>query len=291
MGRECPSEECGRYFKLKPGTGLPIDECSCPYCGTKGGSSDFFTEDQLRYAQTYGAKKILEPILSKFAQDIEQMNRGQRGGLIRLEFSVNRKGIRVHNYVEKHLETEVTCDHCGLEFAVYGVFASCPDCRRLNALRVCLASLATTKKKLTLSKDQTLDADLRRDLLRDGLGGAIGAFDAFGKALRVRRTSINPKAKPNLFQDIEALHGELKATGMPGIEQLIGTKNWEEMKWFFQARHIYTHNAGVVDARFVAKQPAYANMLGRILPLDAELIRKSIDSLGVLARDLDARIR
>ena len=219
------------------------------------------------------------------------MNRGQRGGLFSLEFSVKRPGIRVHSYLEKQLETEVTCDRCGLEFAVYGVFASCPDCGQLNALKVCLASLETAKKKLTLSKDQSLDADLRRDILRDALGGANGAFDAFGKALRALRTSLNPKAKSNLFQDIEALDQELQATGMPGIEQLIGRSNWEQIKWFFQARHIYAHNAGVVDARFVAKQPAYTNMMGRILPLDAELIRKSIDSLGVLARDLDARIR
>ena len=291
LGRECPSGKCGQYFKLKPGTGLPIDECSCPYCGTKGDSSDFLTEDQLRYAQTYGAKKILDPILSKFAQDIEQMNRGQRGGLFSLEFSVRRQGIRVHSYIEKQLETEVTCDWCGLEFAVYGVFASCPDCGQLNALKVCLASLETAKKKLTLSKDQRLDADLRRDILRDALAGAIGAFDAYGKALRARRTSFASKAKSNLFQDIEALDGELKAGGMPGIEQSIGTPNWEQMKWFFQARHIYTHNAGVVDARFVAKQPSYGHMLGRILPLEADQIRKSIDCLGILARKLDTRIR
>ena len=291
IGRECPSEECGRYFKLKPGTGLPIDECSCPYCGTKGGSSDFFTEDQLRFAQTYGEKKILDPILSKFTKDIEQMNRGQRGGLFSLEFSVKRPGIRVHSYLEKQLETEVTCDRCGLEFAVYGVFASCPDCGQLNALTVCLASLETAKKKLRLSKDQSLDTDLRLDLLRDALGGAIGAFDAFGKALRARRMSFASKAKSNLFQDIEALDGELKAGGMPGIEQLIGRSNWEQMKWFFQARHIYMHNAGVVDARFVAKQPSYGHMLGRILPLDADRVGQSVDQLSILARKLDATIR
>ena len=291
VGRECPSDECGRYFKLKPGTGLPIDRCRCPYCGAKGDSSDFFTADQLRYARTFGEKKILDPILSKFTKDIEQMNRGQRGGLFSLEFSVKRPGIRVHSYLEKQLETEVTCDRCGLEFAVYGVFASCPDCGQLNALKVCLASLETAKKKLTLSKDQSLDADLRRDILRDALGGAIGAFDAYGKALRARRMSFASKAKSNLFQDIEALDGELKAGGMPGIEQLIGRSNWEQMKWFFQARHIYMHNAGVVDSRFVAKQPSYSHMLGRILPLEADQIRKSIDCLGILARKLDARIR
>ena len=142
-----------------------------------------------------------------------------------------------------------------------------------------------------LSQYESVDPDLRVDLLRDALGGAIGAFDAYGKALRARRTSFPSKAKSNLFQDIEALDGELKAGGMAGIEQSIGTPNWEQMKWFFQARHIYTHNAGVVDARFVAKQPSYRHMLGRILPLDADRVGQSVDQLSILARKLDATIR
>ena len=47
---------------------------------------------------------------------------------------MKRQGIQVHSYIEKQLETAGTCDQCSLEFAVYGVFASCPDCGQLNAL-------------------------------------------------------------------------------------------------------------------------------------------------------------
>ncbi len=290
VGRECPAGECSQYFKLKLGTGLPTDICKCPYCETEGNSAEFMTTDQKAYAQTVAANKIIDPLLGQFAKDMTRLNHNQHRGLIRLGFSVKHTSVRLHRYSEKQLETDVICDNCGLEFAVYGVFASCPDCGQLNALKVCLASLETAKKKLVLSHDKSFDMDLQHSFLQDALGGAISAFDAYGKALRARHTSICPKAKSNLFQDIEMLDVKLQANGLPSIERLIGSSDWEDMKWFFQARHLYVHNAGVVDARFAAKQPTYAHMLGRLLPLDADRIRKNIEALGLLAKELDPKL-
>ena len=291
VGRECPNQDCNRYFKLKPGTGLPTDVTRCPYCETEGNASDFLTTDQVEYARSMVARDIVDPLVKKFASDIERPNRRQPKGLIRLDVSVRYEPVPLHDYVEKQLETEVACDQCRLGFAVYGVFASCPGCGRLNALIVLLGSVETTKKKLRLSSDASLDQDLRQDFLKDALNGAVGAFDAYGKALRAHTSSIRSNAKSNLFQDIEALDLELQAAGIPGVEQLIGASPWESMKRFFQARHIYSHNEGVVDAKFVAKQPTHAHMLGRILPLDADDILKNIDSLSLLARELDSRVR
>ena len=290
IGRECPDRDCGRYFKLKLGTGIPTDTCYCPYCGAEGNATDFFTSDQIEFAKTVAAKKIVDPLLDKFAKNMGRLNRGQRGGLIQLEFSVKHTDVRLHRYSERQLETDVTCDNCGLEFAVYGVFASCPDCQQLNALKTCLASLETAKKKLVLSRDEAFDVDLRPAFVQDALGSAIGAFDSYGKALAAHGSTIHAKGKPNLFQDIEALDAQLQEAGIPGVEQLIGTSAWEDMKWFFQARHIYFHNSGVVDARFVAKQPSYAHMLAQLLPLDADRVDANIEALGLLAAKLDGSI-
>ena len=236
------------------------------------------------------AREIVGPLIKQFARSVERQNRRQTKGLIRLDVSVRYDPVPIHNYVEEQLETEVICDQCGLEFAVYGVFASCPDCGQLNALKVLLSSLETAKKKLALSKDRGLEQDLRRDFLKDALASSIGAFDAYGKALRAHRAMAGFSARSNLFQDIEMLDAELCAAGMPGVEQLIGTSAWEDMKWFFQSRHVYSHNAGVVDTRFVAKQPTHASLLGRLLPLDATRVEKNIEELGRLARKLDSRI-
>ena len=291
VGRQCPNADCERYFKLKPGTGLNTDVTRCPYCGNKSPSGDFLTTDQRKHAISVATREIVGPRVKQFARSVERQNRRQPKGLIRFDVSVRYDPVPIHNYVEKQLETEVICDQCGLEFAVYGVFASCPDCGHLNALKVLLSSLETAKKKLALSKDESLDEDLRRDFLKDALNGSVAAFDAYGKALRTNLTKTSFNARPNLFQDIEALDLELQAVGIPSVEQMIGTLAWEDMKWFFQARHVYSHNAGVVDVQFVAKQPTYAQKLGRLLLLDADEVLKNIGALELLARDIDSKVR
>ena len=291
VGRQCPDEECGSYFKLKPGTGLNTDVTRCPYCEIGSASGDFLTTDQRECAISVVARETVGPLVKKFVRNVERLNRHQPKGLIRLDVSVRYKPVPLHHYLEKRLETEVTCDKCRLEFSVYGVFASCPDCGRLNALNVFLSSLDTARKKLELRRDENLDEDLRRDFLKDALNGSVAAFDAYGRALCANRTIAGLSARPNLFQNIEALDVDLQAAGFPGVEKLTGSSIWEDLKWFFQARHAYTHRAGVIDDRFVSKQPTYSHLLGRVLPLDADRIDRNIDSIGFLAKELDARIK
>lgn len=39
VGRECPN--CEMYFKVKLGTGLPIQNHICPYCDYNGPNTEF----------------------------------------------------------------------------------------------------------------------------------------------------------------------------------------------------------------------------------------------------------
>ncbi len=290
IGRQCPQDDCGLYFKLRLGTGWDTQTIKCPYCRAEGHPSKFLTKDQLDYATSVAARDIVGPLLQGFKRDIERTNRRQSRGLLQLKISVDYKPISIHRYVERQLETEVTCDGCSLEFSVYGVFASCPCCGQLNALKVVLSSLETAKKKLALSKEPTLDEELRQDVVKDALTGSVAAFDAFGKAVASNHPILFPVARRNLFQDIEALSAHLQTLDEPTFEAIIGAPAWEDIKWFFQARHIYVHNAGVIDERFIARQTAFTNMKGRVLPLEPERLTQNIDVLEGICRALDDRI-
>lgn len=287
IGRECPQEECGLYFKVRLGTGREKEEFRCPYCRVEGHLSNFATQDQLEYAKSVAVKKLVEPMLRDFKRDVERLNRRQPKGLIQLKFSVDYKSASIQRYLERQLETEVHCDSCATEFSVYGIFASCPCCGQLNALKVLLSNLETAKKKLSLSDESSLDKDLRQDFVKDALTGSVSAFDAYGKALMNSRPTVFAEARPNLFQDIEGLNTYLKGLGTPSFEETIDVTHWEYIKWFFQARHIYVHNAGVIDERFAAKQPSFFHMVGRILPLDSEHLLQVMDGLAELCRELD----
>jgi len=65
LGRECPS--CGQYFKIRPGTGLPIDTCRCPYCCFLQKQESFGTKEQLEYAISIGMNRISEEVIAPVA--------------------------------------------------------------------------------------------------------------------------------------------------------------------------------------------------------------------------------
>lgn len=287
VGRSCPDETCNRYFKLKPGTGLPTDRCHCPYCGCAGEASDFLTEDQRQYAISYAARQIVDPMMRDFGNSLQRLNTQSRGGLISVRFDMRYQPTPIHSYVEKELETRVICDQCGLEFSVYGVFASCPDCQRLNALTTLRTSLETARKRVRIASEQIVEEDLRRRFPRDAVSDAVSAFDAYGKALRASFPTVFRKtAKGNLFQDLDALDAELGAAGFGSLSSLTSA-GVESIRWLFQARHVYEHNAGVVDQRFVSKLPGYAHLQGRLLPLPHDDILAAIDQLECLAEAID----
>ncbi len=61
-GRECL--ECGKYFKIKFGTGLPeVTDCHCPYCNHIGPQDEFWTKQQIEYAQSVALNKISGDLL------------------------------------------------------------------------------------------------------------------------------------------------------------------------------------------------------------------------------------
>ena len=259
VGRECPS--CQMYFKLKPGTGLPTTQCSCPYCGYKDESNEFTTQDQKEYLESIAAREFLAPLLSNFANSLKRLETPSNG-FIQIKVSTTIPEFPIQEYQEKVLETNVTCDTCGLVFSIYGVFSNCPDCEKLNARVIYEKSLDASNGKLVLSVYDTIDEHIRTDLVKDSLIGTVSAFDALGKALRTKHTQI--PAKPNnLFQNFLALDRVLISLTGKDIRHYLSVADGDFLFLMFQVRHIYEHNAGVIDNDFVAKLPAYSSQIGR----------------------------
>ncbi len=202
VGRRCPA--CLRYFKLKLGTGLPTETCNCPYCEHASDISDFTTPEQEEHVRSVGLReaqeRILKPMMRRFGESLKSIERATSGGLIQIRVEVRDdwRSIPLALYREREVETGITCEACGLEFAVYGVFAACPDCKGMNASTVFHKSLEAASKRLILL-DGDLDTEIAEALLSDALGSAVGAFDAVGKELRRRFPSLLPSRPRNLF--------------------------------------------------------------------------------------------
>lgn len=278
-GRECPS--CKNYFKVKFGTGLPTSHCICPYCREEADHSQFFTEAQIEYARSFAVREVLGPELRKLERSFKELERSTRGGFIQFKVKTSGFNFPLKYYQERELETHVICDHCGLEFAIYGVFANCPDCTHLNALVVFKKSIEVAKKRLKLidTLDRT-DKSLKEAILEDALSGGISAFDGFGKALREKYPNKLTKRPKNLFQNILALSDCLKNTSGKSLSDLIGKSEFEFLLKWFQVRHIYEHNMGVVDEDFVKIIPGMKHLKGKKYPLKRDEIERFLEVIA-----------
>lgn len=276
-GRECP--QCHRYFKVKFGTGLPTTTCHCPYCGYTGVHHRFDTKDQIEYAKSVAVREameqLIEPELRKLEQSFKELERATREGFIQIKVETRRSPtiFPLNYYQEKRVETHVACDNCGLEFAVYGVFAGCPDCGKLNALVVFKKSIEVARKRIQLL-DSTKDVDMQNAILEDALSGGVSAFDALGKALQSRYPDVLPQKPKNLFQNLEALSHALSKSVKKSLPDVVGEQSFDLLFKMFQVRHIFEHNLGVVDDDFVRKVPELAHLKGRKYPLKRDATEK-----------------
>jgi len=205
IGRECP--ECKEYFKVKPGTGLlNISTCTCPYCEHTDDSGEFFTEAQLEYAQSIAVREVLRPTLAQLERSFKQLERSTRHSLFSIKVRTRGFNLPIKYYAEKDLETTVECGTCGLVFAIYGVFAVCPDCSRPITMSMFKKSLEVARKRLSvLERIPSQESELREALLTDTLSGTVATFDSLGKRLREEFPAIFPKRPRNLFQNLDAL--------------------------------------------------------------------------------------
>lgn len=286
-GRECP--KCENYFKVKFGTGLPITYQICPYCGYQGDSKEFFTKEQIEYAKSIAIKELVAPILDEFHKSLKQLETTKRGFIqIKIQSSGNK--FKVYDYQEKMLETEVLCDNCGLQFSIYGVFCNCPDCGKLNVRVIFERSIAVLKNKLKLYDDSNIDSLIREDLLKDSLSGAISAFDSLGKALRTKYANKFPFQPRNLFQNFIELDKVLKSSFGKNIKDYLSQSDSEFLFKMFQIRHIYEHNAGVIDTDFISKLPSFAPYINRKYLLQKEEVQNFLDKLLSLMQKIYSEV-
>lgn len=286
IGRECL--ECKRYFKLKPGTGLPTNYCHCPYCEYEGKSDTFWTPAQVEYATSVGLNQafnqLIKPSLDKLTQSFKNLERSTKNSFLQISVETTGQNFSfpVKYYSEEEVETHITCDSCELVFSIYGVFARCPDCNEFNAFLIYEKSLEVTQKHLDMFSKPEMPTDIKEQSLSFVLSSSISAFDGLGKELKKRKPNLYPEKPKNLFQNLSFLNEKLN--------NLISNKhsNYPFLSKLFQVRHLYEHTMGVIDDDFIKKIPQYSNMLNRKYSLTAEELQqfiKSMRELGIIIKD------
>lgn len=261
LGRECL--ECKRYFKVKLGTGPPLNYCHCPYCEYEGTTDTFWTPAQLKYiesvTESFAWRNIIGPALDDLIKPFEDLERKTKSNTF---FRVTVAGasidlsVPIQDYSEKDLETTVVCDSCGLAYSVYGVFARCPDCKDFNAFLVFGKALDIARKHLELLDREGLPNEIHEVSLGFVVSECVSAFDGLGKELRRRRPDLFPNKPRNLFQNLSLTNDKLG-----GLFEK-SHSCFKFMVKMFHVRHLYEHNMGVIDEDFARNIMGYKSTIG-----------------------------
>lgn len=287
IGRQC--SECHTYFKLKPGTGLTdIETTACPYCEFQGESEEFHTAAQIEYAKSIAVNRVVGPALLDLKRSFKKLERFSRGSMIRFKFKSSGFSLPVKYYSELDLETTVECDNCSLLFAVYGVFAVCPDCLRPNSMSMFKKSMVVARKRLAILENIPADeGDLQEGILIDSISAAVSTFDSLGKRLRQEYPEILPSKPRNLFQNIEALEFALRDSIGLNLQSMIGETNYIALNYMFQVRNIWIHNFGEADQDFIKKTKSPSSILGeKVVPIksEVEMLFDVVEKIGLEVR-------
>ncbi len=290
LGRECP--ECEHYFKITPGTGLKGEDlpCVCPYCGHHNSHDTFFTQDQIEYAQSVAVNRVTDA----FLQDLKalEFNHPPRGAFgIGISMKVEGSPHPVRRYREKALETELVCESCTLRYAIYGLFAFCPDCGAHNSRQILDKNLVVAEKQLELS--ETTDAALGEHLRGDALENVVSAFDGFGRKVceisAVRATHAN-RASNATFQNLQRAQDEVERLYKFDLSASVSIDEWNSAFRGFQKRHLLAHTMGIVDADYVAATGDRSIAIGRKVVITKSEVQELVGIVRRLAAALERNL-
>jgi len=295
VGRECPNPDCLGYFKVKFGTGLKGENlpCHCPYCGHTAGDNHFWTQDQLDYARSIMENEVSKALKADAQEWDRELRQSTRNSFIKLGMEFKGHSHPIRYYREKQLETHVICENCTLEYAIYGVFAFCPDCGAHNSLQILGKNIEIVEKEITLASN-TEDKELAERLVEDALENAVAAFDGFGRAVC---TAFSSKATtPQLAQDISfqnIQNARARVNDLFGFDLAAGldTDKWDTVARCFQKRHLLAHKMGVIDEEYIKKAKDPGAIAGRKIYIQPEEVIELAGFLRTIGKNLVATLK
>ena len=235
FGHSCPN--CGGYWRSGPWPNL------CPYCAIRAPGFQFLSEAQQRYVRYYCA------VLG------EALNSKQDGEVLidmdSVADAAGKEGEKPSFYVsEESQQLKFTCKKCEEFNDILGRFGYCSLCGTRNDLEDFEEQTVPTIRKRLNS------GDAPEDCVRDG----VASFDSFmaqvGKELarmvpltehRMRRLSTQS------FHDLKEVRTTFK--DWFDIDVCAGMKEDEcrVVELMFYRRHVYEHNGGEVDPKYLDK--------------------------------------
>ncbi|WUH98240.1 hypothetical protein OHR68_32780 [Spirillospora sp. NBC_00431] len=302
FGRQCP--DCSQLFRIDADDyeALPDDlQLCCVYCGYLADHGEFITQQQLDRAKRalgdYGVQMIgqqLDGIFSRLARS----SRSRHSGFSKLPV---RAAVLARAAAWDHEERLIrirTCAGCSLRYAVFADHRFCPRCGQLPAKAVAEDALAAETARLdALAQIPEQAAAVLREqgafdrMLADTLSNAVGIVEtSAGTAFRAAVPNATQllQGKGNIFQRLDHAADLFVTAGYPDLRTLVDAATWQRLPETWAKRHVFIHNDGLVDTKYLTKVPTSTSQIGQRLAVTESECRQVITDTRALCTAIAA---
>ncbi|MEU8007899.1 hypothetical protein AB0B66_42650 [Catellatospora sp. NPDC049111] len=264
------------------------------------------TQQQLdrvtRAAEDLGAQIVGQALDRAFGRFASPRRSSRRSGFgIDINFSYRSEPfypVPLPGIDEEKLIRIRTCAGCSLRYAVFGEHRFCPVCGRLPAMVVAMDALGaeTTRLDGLAQLPAQVAASLREQgvftrLWVDTLENLVSVVETLGSAVfrdAVQDAEQRLNGKGNIFQRLDHTAVLFVDAGYPDLRTVVAPACWQRLVEFRAARHVFTHNDGLVDAKYLAKVPASMAKVGQRLTITEDVCRQAITDTDALCHALTA---
>lgn len=270
FGHQCPS--CDGYWRSGPWANV------CPYCAATVPSHEFFSNAQRRYVRQYCE------VLGKALDSTD--NADVVIDMDAVADAVGKEGERPSFYVsEESQQRKFTCTACGEFNDILGRFGYCSHCRtRCDFSDFEANTVSGIRERLNTGNAQEA-------CVRD----AVAAFDSLTAQYARQLAALVPMTKARRdrllrrpFHDF----GEVRSTLKSWFDIDVASDFTEEECRFialkFHRRHVYEHNGGEVDEKYLKDSGDITVRLKQSLHESQEDAHRLLGLLLKAARNLHA---
>ncbi|MFF9013552.1 hypothetical protein ACF09C_11390 [Streptomyces sp. NPDC014870] len=297
-GRQCP--ECSMLFRVNADDYEALPEglqLWCVYCGHNADHTEFWTDQQRERAMEAARALGAQIVHQGFTRMLRKSRSTARRGQVSISFRNRPPYPRpLPGIDEERLARTRTCAGCEIRYGVFGEHRYCPVCGRLPAATVAFDALQAETARLDAlaSLHDETKAVLREQGVFtrswvDAVENVVGVVEALGSSVfheRVTDSEERLRGKGSVFQRLDDMADLFVSAGCPDVRALVGPSTWNRLTRTWAARHVFTHNDGVVDERYLRRVPGARTSLGQRLVISEAECREAIADATALCRAL-----
>ncbi len=272
FGHLCP--RCKGYWRSGGAPSRWV--MTCPYCGLKGECHGFRTMGQRKYL-CLCAELVIKAMQSDHDGE-HVIDMDQVADAVGKEESLKP----THYYAEEAQQNQYACVACGDTNDILGRYGYCSSCGTHNGL-------SELEKETLEIKEKVNGGQQYEACVKD----AVSAFDSYARQIAKQLASRIPMTparrnewKSKLFHNLKVRALELKTVFDINVFDSFKQDDIEFATLMFFRRHVYEHNGGEADERYIKESGDTSVRVKQVLHESDETALKICDLVIGLGKNM-----